>query len=368
MVLSQILTGLLVFLLTLVLIAFYYVRHKFSYWKYRGVLGEPPSFPMGSLNGVGSEYFSGEIIQRIYNKFVGQDVIAGIYFFTRPLAIILDPELIKSVMVRDFSNFSNRGIYYNEKDDPLSAHLFSLESLKWRKLRNKMSPTFSSGKMKLMFDIVANLADSMTNYLKPAAERGDDIEFRDMFARYGTDVIANCAFGIECDSIKNPETEFRERSKRIFEPGLRLKLTLLLAVAFPKLAKFLKFKITEESISNFFLNVVQQNLKYRRTNNVRRNDIFQVLMDMEENNDNRETNDFLTFEEIAAQAFIFFVGGFETSSTTLSFCLFELGRNHDIQNKLRNEIERVIEKHGGVTYEAINDMSYMNQVVNGKYT
>jgi cytochrome P450 family 6 len=70
---------------------------------------------------------------------------------------------------------------------------------------------------------------------------------------------------------------------------------------------------------------------------------------------------------LAAQAFIFFAAGFDTSSTTMTFCLYELAVNPDIQEALRNEIDTVLEKHGGnISYEAIQEMTYLDKVVAGK--
>lgn len=70
--------------------------------------------------------------------------------------------------------------------------------------------------------------------------------------------------------------------------------------------------------------------------------------------------------EAAAQAFVFFVAGFETSSTTGTYCLYELAQHQDMQDKLREEINQVEKEHGGLTYEAINEMAYLHQVVQGE--
>jgi cytochrome P450 family 6 len=69
----------------------------------------------------------------------------------------------------------------------------------------------------------------------------------------------------------------------------------------------------------------------------------------------------------AAQAFVFYVAGFETSSTTMTFCLYELALNPDIQERLHAEIDTMLEKHGGnITYESIFEMEYLDKVVNGE--
>jgi cytochrome P450 family 6 len=70
---------------------------------------------------------------------------------------------------------------------------------------------------------------------------------------------------------------------------------------------------------------------------------------------------------IASQAFLFFLAGFETSSTTLSFCLHELAINPEIQQRLSIEIDMTLEKCKGlITYDAVQSMSYLDKVVSGE--
>lgn len=343
----------------------YKIQKGRNYWKQRDVLHDPPVFPFGNIQGFSSKCLFGEILQLMYEKFIGKDVLFGIHFFTNPCVVVVDPELIKNILIRDFNYFINRGMYFNEIDDPLSAHLFSLEGNKWRGLRSKLSPTFTSGKMKYMFDIMLTLSEVMSANLQHSADMKNEIEFREVFSRYGTDVIGNTAFGIQCNSIADPDNEFRQKSKKSFEPGLWLKFRLVFAFAYPKLAKKLNVKITDSKLSKFFINIVRQNIEYRKVNQIVRNDFFQLLMNLQGNG--VEAEEKLSVDEITAQAFLFFSAGFETTSTVMAFCLYELGRHQDIQEQLRLEIKQCLAKNNGeITYETINNMTYLNQVINGK--
>jgi len=74
-------------------------------------------------------------------------------------------------------------------------------------------------------------------------------------------------------------------------------------------------------------------------------------------------------EVIAAHVFVFFVAGFKTSSTTMTFCLYELALNADIQERVRNEIDTLLERHGGnITYESDFETEYLEKFVGGKST
>lgn len=59
--------------------------------------------------------------------------------------------------------------------------------------------------------------------------------------------------------------------------------------------------------------------------------------------------------------------GFETSATTISFCLYELAKNQEIQKRVQKEIDRVLAKHDGdLTYESLSEMEYLGWCFHGK--
>lgn len=100
------------------LIALYiYFQKKFKYWDERNVPHAKPSFPFGNLNGKES---LAVVFRKLYEE-SRHERYYGLWQLHRPSILINDPDLIKQVLVGDFMSFHDRGVYSNEKDDPLSG-------------------------------------------------------------------------------------------------------------------------------------------------------------------------------------------------------------------------------------------------------
>lgn len=156
-----------------------------------------------------------------------------------------------------------------------------------------------------------------------------------------------------------------------------------LAFLSPALMSRLRLRLSDKGVEDFMTTVTKQTLEYRERNQIIRKDFFQLLMQLRdsgsiaENDDEWQTNinknankkpgHCLTLQEMTAQSFVFFGAGFETSSTTQSFCLYELAKSQDIQSKVHKEIDAVLSKYGGkLTYDAINEMKYLECCIDGK--
>ena len=71
--------------------------------------------------------------------------------------------------------------------------------------------------------------------------------------------------------------------------------------------------------------------------------------------------------EAAAQAFVFFAAGFETTSSTATYSLLELALNPECQQKLQEEIDQFTNNSQDITYENILKMEYLDMVFKGKF-
>ena len=234
----------------------------------------------------------------------------------------------------------------------------------------KLTPTFTSGKMKMMFQTVVDCLNGLLKKIRLDSEKKNPIDIKEVLGCFGTEIIGSCAFGLELKIFDQEDSPFREYGKRIFNTTKLRALRRALCTSFPEFARALGVKMVPRDIANFFMKVVKDTVEYREKNNYIRKDFMQLLIDLKNNvpEDAGYTHDgkTLTMEEIAAQCFVFFLAGYETSSTTMTFALYELSKNQDLQQRLRDEIESVLAKHDGkVTYQSIQDMKYMNQVIEG---
>ncbi|XP_046673595.1 probable cytochrome P450 6a13 isoform X2 [Homalodisca vitripennis] len=72
----------------------------------------------------------------------------------------------------------------------------------------------------------------------------------------------------------------------------------------------------------------------------------------------------MTIEEITAETFLFVLAGSESTVNTIVFCLYELACNTRIQDKLYCEVQEILDRHDGeMSYLALQEMSYMDQVI-----
>ncbi|CAD7079502.1 unnamed protein product [Hermetia illucens] len=301
-------------------------------------------------------------------KYKEKSPFVGVYFIAKPVVLLIQLDLIQNILVKDFSSFHDRGMYVNEDFDPLSASLFNLDGEKWKFVRSKLSPTFTSGKMKYMFSTVVGVAERFANTMSDIVRTESETQLKDLLGRYTTDVIGTYAFGIECDSLKDPNFIFRHYGRKVAEEPNLNPIVHFLVTIYPNLARKLKIRTIGKDVTEFFIETVRKTIQYREENNVQRNDFMDLLIqinkDVEKNVGQSETSRRLTLEEMAAQAFLFFVAGFETSSTTMIFCLYELALNQDIQERSRQEINDVLKKHNNkLTYEAMQEMTYLEMII-----
>lgn len=103
-----------------------------------------------------------------------------------------------------------------------------------------MTPTFTSGKMKMMFPIVVDHTKELKSLLDDLTTKSSDIEIKEIAARFTTDIISACAFGIQTNSMKNPDAKFRTMGRKSVELNFINSVRLLLSFIVPQFAELFK--------------------------------------------------------------------------------------------------------------------------------
>ncbi|KAF5285763.1 hypothetical protein FQR65_LT13042 [Abscondita terminalis] len=343
---------------SIVILSVIFVKRSLSYWKRKKVPYVETSSIWGNVNNpLTRTKFLGEYYAEFYKKFK-QDGARhmGFYNMLSPQYLAIDLNVIRNVLEKDFDRFYERGFYYNEKDDPVSANVFVMGGERWKILRQKITPAFTRAKIKAMFEIIMQCAKDMDRVVEGFVTKGESVDVKDLTSRFTMDVIGSCAFGIECNSFDHTRAELFNEFRSIFCKRSSIAWMLYsFASNFPELGRALKIKLVPPSSAEYFVNIARSAVAHRKTSGIRRNDALQALLDLE---------DGLTLVELAAQCLVFFVAGFETSSSTLSFCLYELSKRLDLQTKAREEVITVLSKYDGeLTYDAVEEMTYIAQIV-----
>ncbi|KAK5641507.1 hypothetical protein RI129_010054 [Pyrocoelia pectoralis] len=372
------------------LIMHYTFKKSKKYWEQHRTPHEKPSFFFGNLAPVILGKISmAEYLQKIYDRYKTHRYV-GIYQFQKPALILRDIKLINEITVKEFEKFPQHMLYTSAQADPIWAHnLFAMPgNQEWKDLRATLSPAFTSSKLKSLFYLIDNCAQSFTEHLLESNEFVK-LEMKEAFARLTNDIIASTALGATCNSLKNPDND-------IFKMGVAAcniakfpkSLKFFINNISPKLAKILKVRFINEEMRLFFEKMIQDSIKMRENSSLVRPDIIHLLMEARKGQlkvdigsdsiteiaavDESRT----TFEEksskiditddiMTAQAVIFFLAGFDTSSTAMSFAAYELALHPHIQQRVVDNIHNTMEEEedGKLSYKTVTSMKYLDMVV-----
>lgn len=135
----------------------------------------------------------------------------------------------------------------------------------------------------------------------------------------------------------------------------------------------------DEKTREFFSSIVNGTIEQRETQNVRRNDFMQLMIELRNTgkiSDNENALDTtvvkqsingkkeLSIEEIAGNTFVFFIAGTETTAQTASYCIYELVLQSELMEKAQKEIDETLSKYNGqITYDSIQEMEFLEMCV-----
>ncbi|XP_026328267.1 cytochrome P450 6B6-like [Hyposmocoma kahamanoa] len=361
-------------LVVVILVVFYYYNTRtFKYWHERGIKHDKP-IPMfgNNLQNYLMQKSVTQVAVDMYWKYSSEKVV-GFFRSTRPELVIRDPEIAKRILTIDFPFFYPRGLNpHKTVIEPLLRNLFFADGDLWRLLRQRMTPAFTTAKLKAMFPLISSRAERLRATITAAAEGNSRVlDARDIMARYTTDLIGSIGFGLDTDSFSTENSAFRKLGYDIFNVTVPEFIIGVLKEIFPEATKHLHYMFkTEKELINL-VNEIQRQRNYEPSG---RNDFIDLLLELKKkgtivgesiertkpDGTSEQASLEMDAELIAAQVFVFFAAGFETSSSATSFTLHQLAFHPEVQKKVQNEIDQVLTQHNNeLSYDAVKEMKYL---------
>ncbi|CAH0717160.1 unnamed protein product, partial [Brenthis ino] len=361
-------------LVGVLLLAFYYygVRNH-RYWEKKGVKYEKPLFMVGSsLKQFIDKVSLSERFAVLYREFPNEKFV-GFFDFNCPAILIRDPEVIRHVLNVDFAYFRNRGLNpHKTVVEPLMKNLFTVDGDVWRLMRKNLTPTFSSGKLKAMFPLIVERTEKLEKIAAEMAESRDEVDVRELMARYTTDFIGACGFGLDSIALNDENSDFRKLGKRIFSVTYRDHFISFMKRMAPETLKHVHFFAPEIEIKT--TSIIKQIMSERDFKPSGRNDFIDMMLELKQqakivgesvehtNPDGTSKIVELELDDqlLAAQVFIFFAAGFETSSSASSFLLHMLAYHPEVQERCQKEVDEILKKYDGkLSYDVVKELKYL---------
>lgn len=273
-------TDLLILFTTFAFAVYLYATRKFNYWKNKGVPYKRPIPFFGNFKE--STLFKkapGEFLAEAYKD--TEEDFSGFYLFDQPCLILKNTDLIKSIFIRDFNYFHDRYVADNLRDDPAGTYnLFNAKNPVWRELRTKITPIFTSGKLKQMFSLVEQNGDDLIKHIKNKVMTTESEDVKDVAAKYVIDVLINTVFGVEANCLSDDNSPFWLAGENALTFTFKRSIQFFSYFFAPNLVKLFRFKFIDGQACEFLRNMFTDSMKLRMESGVKRNDLIDILLKM----------------------------------------------------------------------------------------
>ncbi|XP_054156647.1 cytochrome P450 6k1-like [Oppia nitens] len=370
----------LIIIVSILIGLYFYLTRNFNYWSSRGVPGPKPIVLFGTVWHI----FFKSIHKIILDDGLKYGRIYGTYLGSRPNLTINDPQLTRQMNIKDFHVFVDHNDFITG-DKFNDRSLFNLMGDDWKKMRSIISPTFSSGKMRSMHPLIIDCIGRLEQYVESRARTNEDLNVKQTMGNMTMDVIAVCAFGTRIDAYGKKPSDFVMNVQKAMNANWRIWVFFLL-MSFPKLRKWIGFDIQDPVSKNFFKSAIKSIVSQRKNDkNTKRRDYLQLMINAQnkssDNSDESVVGDITSDEiygktdtldtknkdrvdidddDILSTSFLFFIAGYETTATLLTYLIYNLALDDNCQQKLYEELRQF---DGKFEYESIAQMPYLEACV-----
>lgn len=271
------------------MLLYYYCTRQLNYWESRNIPGPKPLPFIGNLlDSTLRKKNIAVVFKKIYDAYPNEKVV-GVFRMTTPSLLIRDLDLVKDVLlIKDFDVFSNRGISFSDKG--LGNNLFHTDAEKWRVLRNRFTPIFTSGKLKHMMHLLEERGNKFIEYVGEQCKSVNEFNVQPLIEKYTMSSIAACTFGLEVDANSDKMEYLMAFDKILTAPSFIDELDMM----HPGVLKKLNLEIFPKKVTEFFMQLVKSVIDQRNGVPSERNDFIDFILEQRQQSHIKGTKTGLT--------------------------------------------------------------------------
>ncbi|KAJ3277901.1 hypothetical protein HK104_002854, partial [Borealophlyctis nickersoniae] len=309
---------------------------------------------VGSLFAIWPYLKDQKVMKFIYEEQRRLGPIFTLQFFGS-IPVLGNPKEIKRVLTDNRSFY--RGDKFQQAAEGVAKYsLFLLPSGDlWHRHRKLLAPAFSPHHIRTLFSTTLARTDALLDHWSTLPH---PIDIYDQASRLTLDIIGRVALGGgggEFDCTKENNDTFQAFGEIIKAIGDRYGMPeVFWGVLGVSRKQIQKSADTARGVAE---RIVERRARELKSGGERVGDVLDCLLD--EGTDGEK----LTMEEIVDETLGFILAGHDTTSNALTFTLYELMRNPDVESQLLDEIDTVIGKNGTPQWDDLPKFKYLDYVV-----
>ena len=254
----------------------------------------------------------------------------------RDVYFVNEPTAIQRVLVRDHEKYV-KGPGFERVKLLLGNGIFVSDGAHWRRARRMAQPGFTRRKLRGLIELITERVDARAERWEAKAAANEPVDITTEMSDFALELILRAIFGPDYDDRivadgENPFSFLAEEFSR----------DINLVVKFRALRKFI-------------LEIIES----RRGQAADGFDFLSVYMAAVD-----KAGEPFTDRELLDEVMTLIIAGFETSAGTLNWAWYLLATHPDVAERVIDEVQGVFSEDAEVTSERLNELVYLEQVIN----
>ncbi|KAI8090035.1 cytochrome P450 [Halteromyces radiatus] len=274
----------------------------------------------------------------------------GVYLINFPITwtvFVSEPKAAKAILMKTDNFPKSRAVFDALGKNSAVSKFFGNESVavvngeKWKNQRKVMNPAFHRAMPVKLFGRLMQKGFAIID-----KQPDHEVGALDFFQRLTLDALGNAGFGFDFGSLEDPNSVWTTTYETV-RIGLRSPWTFM----FPRLEWLFRRIIparkrmadSVDKLNGLLLEMIQkrrlavQSPDYDASGPEHEKDLLTLMLEAEMRGEGFTTN-----EQLRSNIAVFFLAGHETTANTMSFCLYNLAMNKEVQEKARQEVIKVL--------------------------